>query len=58
MDELGESTTKGSSLSIKSAKPAKARFVLVWVTAVPNAPADGYSGTGYKQAITDVAFTG
>jgi hypothetical protein len=57
MEALGEATTKGSSLSIKRVKSAKARFVLVWVTAVPDSPADGYSGSGYKQAITDIKFT-
>jgi hypothetical protein len=36
----------------------KTRYVLVWITAAPFGSGDQYSGSGYKQAITDVKFTG
>ncbi|MFF9406050.1 protein kinase family protein [Streptomyces anandii] len=58
MKEIGTQTTSGTSLTVKAAKSLKTRFVLLWITDVPQAPSDGYSGAGYKQAITDVKFTG
>jgi hypothetical protein len=41
-------------------KPVKSRYVLVWLTAMPYSGNDSanYSNAGYKQAITDVKFTG
>ncbi|MFI2641617.1 protein kinase family protein [Streptomyces sp. NPDC018610] len=58
MKEIGTATTTGTSLTVKASKAAKTRYVLLWITDVPLAPGDGYSGSGYKQAITDVKFTG
>ncbi|MEV6962041.1 protein kinase family protein [Streptomyces sp. NPDC051207] len=58
MKGIGTATTSGTSLTVKAAKSVKTRYVLLWVTAVPSAPADGYSSAGYKQAITDVQFKG
>ncbi|MER6975895.1 protein kinase family protein [Streptomyces carpinensis] len=58
MKEIGTATTSGTSLTVKAAKQLKTQFVLLWITDVPSAPSDGYSGAGYKQAITDVKFTG
>ncbi|MDF3300929.1 protein kinase family protein [Streptomyces tropicalis] len=58
MKEIGTATTRGTSLTVKAAKTVKTRYVLLWITDVPLASADGYSGAGYKQAITDVKFTG
>jgi hypothetical protein len=43
---------------VKASKAVKTQYVLLWITAVPYAPTDGYSGAGYRQAITDVKFTG
>ena len=43
---------------MKASKKVKSQYVLLWITAVPNAPSDGYSGAGYKQAVTDVTFKG
>jgi hypothetical protein len=34
------------------------RYVLVWLTALPYSAADEFSGAGYKQAITNVIFSG
>ncbi|MEU0223303.1 protein kinase family protein [Streptomyces sp. NPDC006284] len=58
MQEIGTATATGTSLTLQASKPLKSQYVLLWITAVPNAPSDGYSGAGYKQAITDVTFKG
>ncbi|MFC9057501.1 serine/threonine protein kinase [Streptomyces sp. NPDC057074] len=58
MKEIGTATATGTSLTLAASKPIKTQYVLLWITAVPNAPSDGYSGAGYKQAITDVTFKG
>ncbi|MFH8802854.1 protein kinase family protein [Streptomyces sp. NPDC017936] len=60
MSKLGEVTTSDTSAKVAVAKPAKSRYVLVWLTAMPYSGNDSanYSGSGYKQAITDVKFTG
>ncbi|MGC9498068.1 protein kinase family protein [Streptomyces sp. WG7] len=58
MEKIATATTSGTSLTVKAAKPLKTQYVLLWITAVPSAPSDGYSGAGYKQAVTDVTFKG
>ncbi|MBW8739445.1 MAG: protein kinase family protein [Streptomyces turgidiscabies] len=58
MKEIGTATTSGTSLSVKATKSLKTQYVLLWITDLPMAPSDGFSGAGYKQAITDVKFTG
>lgn len=58
MQEIGTGTTSGTSLTVKTTKKVKTQYVLVWITDVPSAPADDYSSAGYKQAITEVKFTG
>ncbi|MFF4350471.1 serine/threonine protein kinase [Streptomyces sp. NPDC001530] len=58
MKEIGSVTTSGTTAKVKASKSVKTQYVLLWITDVPSAPADGYSSAGYKQAITDVKFTG
>ncbi|MFF8191484.1 serine/threonine protein kinase [Streptomyces bobili] len=58
MKEIGTADASGTSLTVKASKTVKTQYVLLWITAVPYAPTDGYSGAGYRQAITDVKFTG
>lgn len=58
MKEIGTATTSGTSLTVKVSKSVKTQYVLLWITAVPSAPADGYSSAGFKQAIIDVQFKG
>ncbi|MFE2282660.1 protein kinase family protein [Streptomyces sp. NPDC059443] len=58
MPKIATGTTSDSTLKLATDKPVKARYVLVWITAMPKAPADTYSQAGFKQAITDVKFTG
>ncbi|MEV5006160.1 protein kinase family protein [Streptomyces sp. NPDC055692] len=60
MQQLGKVTTNGTNATVKVSKPAKTRYVLVWLTAVPYSGADPstYAGDGYKQGITEVKFTG
>ncbi|WEB41569.1 protein kinase family protein [Streptomyces yunnanensis] len=57
MRELGTAKTSGSTAKVTLKKPAKARYVVVWITAMPNSPADTYSGAGFKQGVTEVSFT-
>ncbi|MFE6161336.1 protein kinase family protein [Streptomyces sp. NPDC056486] len=58
MKKIGTVTTTGKSAKIKAKKPVATQYVLVWLTDVPSSPRDEYSSAGYKQAITDVKFTG
>ncbi|MEU6256535.1 serine/threonine protein kinase [Streptomyces sp. NPDC047043] len=58
MEEIGTATTSGTSLTVKASKKPKTQYVLLWITDVPKAPGDSYSSAGYKQAVTDVKFTG
>ncbi|MCK7623379.1 serine/threonine protein kinase [Streptomyces sp. RS10V-4] len=57
MRELGTGKTSGSTAKVTLKSPAKARYVVVWITAMPYSEADDYSGTGYKQGVTEVSFT-
>ncbi|MET8135968.1 MULTISPECIES: protein kinase family protein [unclassified Streptomyces] len=58
MTKIGTITTSGTSAKITVSKKAKTQYVLLWITAMPYASGDQYSNAGYKQAITDVKFTG
>ncbi|MEU1195707.1 protein kinase family protein [Streptomyces sp. NPDC005813] len=58
MQEIGSVTTNGAKATVRATKSLRTQYVLLWITDVPQAPADGYSSAGYKQAITDVKFTG
>ena len=58
MTKIGTITTSGTTAKITITKKAPTQYVLLWITAMPYASGDQYSGAGYKQAITDVKFTG
>lgn len=58
MKQIATTTTSSTSADLKAKKPVKTRYVLLWLTALPDAPQDEFSGAGFKQAITDVKFTG
>ncbi|MFF4752353.1 protein kinase family protein [Streptomyces sp. NPDC002514] len=60
MDKIGSASTSGTDATVKLTKPAKSQYLLVWLTAVPYSGPDPaeYSDAGYKQAITEVKFTG
>ncbi|MFF1377764.1 protein kinase family protein [Streptomyces sp. NPDC058308] len=58
MKKIGTATTSGKTATIKSKKPVKSQYVLLWMTEVPNSGQDGYYRAGYKQAITDVQLKG
>ncbi|WP_330297432.1 protein kinase family protein [Streptomyces sp. NBC_00503] len=58
MPKIATGSTSDSTLKLATDTPVKARYVLIWITAMPKAPADAYSQAGFKQAITDVKFTG
>jgi len=56
--KLASNRTSSTTSNPKVKGTKKSRYVLVWVTAMPSAPTDGYSQAGHKQAITEVKFTG
>ncbi|MFH8472210.1 serine/threonine protein kinase [Streptomyces sp. NPDC018000] len=58
MTKIATTKTAGTEAKLQTEKPVETKFLLVWLTDVPNSPADRYSGAGYKQGITDVKFTG
>ncbi|WP_409470941.1 protein kinase family protein [Streptomyces sp. HC307] len=60
MTNLGTTTTSSTSAKVTVDKRVKSRYVLVWLTALPYSGDDpaNYSNPGYKQAITEVKFTG
>ncbi|MFD4583553.1 serine/threonine protein kinase [Streptomyces sp. NPDC058423] len=58
MNKIANGQTSGTSLKLTAAKPVKSQYVLLWMTAMPYSPQDSFSNAGYKQAITDVKFTG
>lgn len=58
MKSIGTDTTTSTTANIEADKPVKTRYVLLWMTALPKSGSDGYYGAGYKQALTDVKFTG
>ncbi|RFU86467.1 serine/threonine protein kinase [Streptomyces triticagri] len=58
MDKIGTGRTSATKLSIKAKDATATRYVLLWITDVPMSPQDQFSGSGYKQAITDVKFSG
>ncbi|MGP8300501.1 serine/threonine protein kinase [Streptomyces inhibens] len=57
MRKLGSGQTAGTTAKIKLKQPSKARYVVVWITAMPYAPRDEFSDPGYKQGVTEVSFT-
>ncbi|MFD8813594.1 protein kinase family protein [Streptomyces sp. NPDC059627] len=60
MTKIGSITTTGNTATVKVSKKVKSQYVLVWLTAVPYSGNDSaaYAGPGFKQAITEVKFTG
>ncbi|MER5940982.1 protein kinase family protein [Streptomyces sp. NPDC001928] len=58
MEKIGTVTTNGTSATVKVTKSVKTQYVLVWLTAMPYAEGDEYSDSGFKQALTDLKFTG
>ncbi|GAA3093971.1 hypothetical protein GCM10020254_43860 [Streptomyces goshikiensis] len=58
MKKIVGATSSNSALKLTAETPVKTRYVLLWITAMPQAGADDYTKPGYKQAITDVKFAG
>ncbi|MEU9026130.1 protein kinase family protein [Streptomyces sp. NPDC048383] len=56
--KMAGTTAKERNVRLTVEKPVKSRYVLLWITAMPEAPVDAFSSAGYKQGITDVKFTG
>ncbi|KIF06441.1 serine/threonine protein kinase [Streptomyces sp. RSD-27] len=58
MKKIAGTTTKANNAKLSTDKPVKTRYVLLWITEMPYAGYDDFSGAGYKQGITDVKFKG
>ncbi|MGW3243277.1 protein kinase family protein [Streptomyces sp. NPDC001070] len=58
MKQMATIQTSDRSAKLSTKEPVETRYVLVWLTAMPYATGDNFSGSGYKQAITDVRFEG
>ncbi|MEV0962964.1 protein kinase family protein [Streptomyces sp. NPDC049910] len=59
MKKIANGQTSATSLKLTATAPVKSRYVLLWMTAMPYVSHDTtFSNAGYKQAITDVKFTG
>jgi hypothetical protein len=58
MTKIKKVTTENTTVEVSTVDPVKTRYVLVWITEVPYSGKDAFNGAGYKQAITDVKFTG
>ncbi|MFF4156883.1 protein kinase family protein [Streptomyces sp. NPDC001678] len=60
MKKLSATKTSGATAHVSFKEAPEARYVLLWITAVPYSGYDGktYSNAGYKQAINEVKFTG
>ncbi|MBT2446459.1 serine/threonine protein kinase [Streptomyces sp. ISL-43] len=58
MKKIADTTTSGTAVKLTPVEPVKTRYVLLWITALPQAPGDEYSDPGYKQGVTDVTFKG
>ncbi|MFH8367958.1 protein kinase family protein [Streptomyces sp. NPDC018031] len=55
---LGPTKTTDTTAKLKVTGEEKTRYVLVWLTALPESPPEQYYEKPYKQAITEVKFTG
>lgn len=58
MRKLGSATTNSDVAKVSVNNAPATRYVVVWLTAMPSEPADGYSVAGHKQGISEVSFTG
>ncbi|MGK5632075.1 hypothetical protein [Streptomyces sp. URMC 123] len=58
MKKLAATTTSDTRADLAVKEPVATRYVLVWLTAMPYTPGGEYGRAGYRQAITDVSFTG
>ncbi|MER6995356.1 protein kinase family protein [Streptomyces sp. NPDC000410] len=57
MQKIATGQTSDAALKLTAKTPVNSRYVLLWMTAMPNSPQDEFSDPGHKQAITDVKFT-
>ncbi|MFI5616034.1 protein kinase family protein [Streptomyces sp. NPDC051567] len=58
MKKITGTKTEETEVHLTAETPVKTRYVLLWITAMPDAPYADYSDAGYKQGITDVKFKG
>ncbi|MEU7132860.1 protein kinase family protein [Streptomyces sp. NPDC046261] len=60
LKKLSTNQTSSTTAKFSLKEAAETRYVLVWITAMPSSPYDSetFSNAGYKQAISEVKFTG
>ncbi|MCQ4081800.1 protein kinase family protein [Streptomyces sp. RB6PN25] len=58
MQQLATTTTTTKSAKLTVNNPTATQYVVVWLTALPYSGQDSYNDPGYKQGISEVAFTG
>ncbi|WTW96137.1 protein kinase family protein [Streptomycetaceae bacterium NBC_01309] len=49
-------SSSGNSVTVTTTQPVKTRFVLIWFTELPRMGADGSSGAGLKNGVTEIHF--
>ncbi|MCY0951563.1 protein kinase family protein [Streptomyces sp. H27-S2] len=57
MRKIATGKTSGKKLDLATETPVNTRYVVLWITAMPKSGAYEFSGSGYKQAITNVSFS-
>ncbi|MFD9368668.1 protein kinase family protein [Streptomyces sp. NPDC060020] len=57
MKQIATGSTKNQQLELATDTPVKARYVVLWLTAMPRSGASEYSGAGFKQGISNVVFS-
>ncbi|MEU6310373.1 protein kinase family protein [Streptomyces sp. NPDC047014] len=57
LQQIATGTTSDKRMELTAAKPVKARYVVLWLTAMPKAGASEFSTAGYKQGISNVVFS-
>ncbi|MCF6522199.1 protein kinase family protein [Streptomyces sp. JJ36] len=56
--KLASTRTSSDSATLELSRPQSVRHVVLWLTALPKAPSDDFSSSGYKQGVSEVTFTG
>jgi len=58
LTKLGSTQTTQDKINVELTQQTQTRYVLIWLTALPHAPAEQSLGAGYRQAIAETSFTG
>ncbi|MGW0118862.1 protein kinase family protein [Streptomyces sp. NPDC003327] len=58
MKRIATVETSDTTAKPEAKDAVRTRYVLLWLTSAPYSNGDGYFGSGYKQALTNVTFLG